>query len=250
MTKASPSQPVVIITGASSGIGLATAGLLADRGYALTLSARTPGPLEEAASLLARGGASPPLTVAADVSDTGGVDAIVDRTLECFGRIDVLINNAGHAQVVPIGEADAAHLQRMFATNAFGPAYAVHRVWPQFTRQRSGCVVNVSTYGTADPFPGFFGYAASKASLDCMVKSIAKEGKSIGVRAFSVAPGAVETPMLRSSFSTEMVPVDMCLTPRQIAEMIIACIEGARDGDNGRTIYLRREGDGMDVRVV
>ena len=108
-----------------------------------------------------------------------------------------LVNAAGVAPNVPIERTTEDILEQCFLVNAFGPAFLISRCWPHFKRQKSGCVVNVSTLGVMDPFPGFFAYAASKAALDSFTRSVAREGRSSGIRSFCVNPGAVETAILR-----------------------------------------------------
>jgi NAD(P)-dependent dehydrogenase (short-subunit alcohol dehydrogenase family) len=119
-----------------------------------------------------------------------------------------------------------------------GTANAIAKAWPIFKRQGSGCIINVSTMGTENPFPGFFAYAASKAAVELMIKSCAKEGAAFGVRAFAVAPGAVETETLRAVFSEQAIPPGACMKPEQIAEVIVECVLGKRDERNGDTIYV------------
>jgi NAD(P)-dependent dehydrogenase (short-subunit alcohol dehydrogenase family) len=91
---------------------------------------------------------------------------------------------------------------------------------------------------TTDPFPGFFIYAAAKAGVNLMAKSCAKEGREFGIRAFSVAPGAVETPMLRALFSEVQLPPEKCLSPDDVAKVVVECIAGERDTQNGETIFI------------
>lgn len=240
MTSDTPTPPVAIITGAGSGIGLATARLLHNAGYALVLASRNTQTLEHAAAELRERGRAEVLCVATDVSKHAEVKRLIDTTRERFARLDVLINNAGLAKVIPIARNTEADIQAVYATNALGPAYAISLAWPVFELQRSGCVINISTKGTADPFPGFFAYAAAKSALNSMVRSCAKEGGRIGVRAFAVAPGAVETGMLRSMFSDKALPAASCLAPEDVAKVIADCIMGKRDADNGKTIFVRR----------
>lgn len=234
----SDSPPVALITGASSGIGRAVAELLAEAGYALALVGRRAEPLEATGATLG----VPWLALPADVGDPGKASAIVDRAVERFGRLDAVINNAGLATLLPIDKHDAAGIERSFRVNAIGPAITIARAWPTFARQRRGCVVNVSTMGTSDPFPGFFGYAASKASVNLMAQSCAKEGVRLGVRAFAVAPGAVETPMLRSLFNEKAIPPTACLAPHDVARVVVDCVLGRRDDENGRTIFVPNPG--------
>lgn len=237
--------PVAIVTGAGSGIGRATAVMLAQRGYAVVLVARTLDALEKTAELCPAGGGES-LCVAADVSEAEAATEIVDCALARFGRIDALVNNAGLAPLLPIGKTTPEVIDDVFAVNALGPAYLIAACWAVFARQhaegRVGAlgqrVVNTSTMATADPFPGFFAYAAAKASVNLMAKSVAKEGRAIGVKGFAVAPGAVETPMLRAILPATALPTSKCLTPEAVATVIVSCLMGERDGENGETIFL------------
>ncbi len=236
--------PVALITGAGSGIGRAVALHLAQEGYRLVLAGRRMGPLEETSSFLPAG--TEAVCIPADVSDPASGHALVTTCLGRFGRLDVLVNNAAMAPLRPIERTTADLIQQTFFTNAIGPACTIAAAWLVFKRQHAEdrmsplghCVVNVSTLGTRDPFPGFFAYASSKAALNIMAHSCAKEGAEIGVRAFAVAPGAVETPMLRSIFDQDVLPPEHCLTPDAVADEVLACVMGERDAKNGQTIYL------------
>lgn len=228
--------PVAVLTGASSGIGLATARLLASSGWRIALVARDPARLEQARATLHN-----PDThriIPSDLALQGAPDHVISTTLSHFKRIDALINNAGLAPLLPIDKHDEALLQRLYTVNAIAPARAIAACWPHFVTRRSGVIVNVSTLGTRDPFPGFFGYASSKAAVNLLAQSAAKEGKPHNIRAFSVAPGAVETPMLRALFDTSAIPSSSCLSPDDVARVIVDCVEGRRDQDNGKVIYL------------
>lgn len=240
-------SPVAIVTGAGSGIGRATAVALGREGFDVVLVGRRAEALEATGALLP--GECAHVCVPLDVADPHSAHVMVTSCLGRFGRLDVLVNNAGMAALMPIDRTSPETIERVFMTNAVGPACAIARAWTVFKRQHAEgrvgrvghCVVNVSTYGTSDPFPGFFAYASSKASLNLMARSCAKEGKAIGVRAFAVAPGAVETPMLRGLFSESALPPSKCLTPEDVAAEIVACVEGERDERNGETIYLRKD---------
>lgn len=238
----SPVVPVAIITGAGSGIGRAAAVMLSQKGYSLVLVARTLDALEKTAELCT--GES--LCVSADVAAAGAAEEIVDSALARFGRIDALVNNAGLAPMAPIDRTNPELVASVFAVNAIAPANLISACWRVFATQhaekrlhpRAQRIVNISSMATADPFPGLFAYAAAKASVNVMVKSIANEGAAIGVKGFAVAPGAVETPMLRAIVSAKDLPPEKCLTPEQVAAVITACLMGERDKDNGETIFL------------
>lgn len=230
------SHPVAVVTGAGSGIGRATAIMLAQAGYALVLAARTREHVSETARLT--GAPERVEVVGGDVGDPFQCKHMVARAVERFGRLDVLVNNAGLAPLMPIERTDPGTIERVFRVNAMGPAWAIHHAWPVFVRQARGCIVNVSSMATVDPFSGFFAYAAAKAGVNLMARSCAKEGAPFNIRAFAVAPGAVETGMLRSIVPEASLPRDKCLAPEDVARVIVACIKGERDGENGGTIHL------------
>jgi len=231
-------SPIAVITGAGSGIGLATARLLADSGWTIVLAGRREQVLREAASTLPAPAGAAHLVVATDVAERSSCGALIERTIAAFGRIDALVNNAGHAPLVPIARHTPEMVREVFAINAIGAADLILAVWPHMSRRKSGRIVNVSSIATVDPFPGFFAYAAAKASVELMVKSIAKEGASAGIRGFAVAPGAVETPMLRSIIPEKSLPKSKALAPETVARVIADCVLGARDGESGRTILV------------
>ncbi|MGP1271871.1 MAG: SDR family NAD(P)-dependent oxidoreductase [Phycisphaerales bacterium] len=239
-TQPDPNQPVAIVTGAGTGIGRATAAALARDGFALVLVGRRREPLRQTAEAI--GNAA---TVhQADIGDQTQARALIDRLADTFRRLDVLVNNAGVAPLKPIDQTTDADIEQTFRINALGPASLIAHAWPLLRRTEHGCIVNVSTLGTRDPFPGFFAYAASKCALNSMTRSCAIEGADIGLRAFTIAPGAVETPMLRGLFSPDQIPADACLQPEAIAEVIAACVRGEHDEMNGRVIWLTGPGKG------
>lgn len=234
-------KPVAIVTGAGSGIGQATVIMLGERGYRVVLIGRRISRLLNTAELLPKGVEH--LEVVADVGHASHVSAMIEQAVAYFGRLDVLVNNAGFAPMMPIDQTQLEALEEIYRVNALAPAYAIVKAWPIFKRQNAiektgSCIINISTLGTVDPFPGFFAYASAKAAVNLMVKSCAKEGKEIGVRAFAVAPGLVETEMLRALFTHSEVPAANCLSPAEVAKVVIECVTGLRDHLNGETILL------------
>lgn len=245
-----PSAPVAVITGAGSGIGRAVAVALSARGYRCVLAGRRTASLQATGAMLA----SPWLTRQTDVSRFADIAGLIDdaaawgaldgapATLSAAagsGRLDVLVNCAGSAPLASIDKTTPELLEETYRVNALGPAYAIARAWPIMASQRRGCIVNISSMATSDPFPGFFIYAGAKAACNLMAKSCANEGKRLGIRAFAVAPGAVETPLLRRNFSEKSIPPARCLSPESVAAVVAACIAGERDNENGQTIYLK-----------
>lgn len=226
--------PVSIVTGAGSGIGRATAAALSWLGHRVVLAGRRLAALQETAAGLT----TETLCVPTDVGEAGECRSLIAAALDCFGRVDALVNNAGYAPSAPIGSHDDEMIRRVFATNAMGPATLISAVWPTMVRQGGGRIVNVSSMATVDPFPGLFAYAASKGAVEVMVKSCEVEGRARGIRAFGVAPGAVETAMLRGIVSEADLPSSRCLRPEDVARVIADCAAGRRDGDSGKVILL------------
>lgn len=237
--------PVAIITGAGSGIGAATALRLGRLGYRLALVGRTESKIARTGQMIAdQAPEAKTIWITTDLAKAAAADTTVATTLSAFGRVDALINNAGIASRLPISETSAEMLDETLCVNVRAPVLLIARLWPTWAEQTaitnapSPCVVNVSTMGTKDPFPGFFVYAASKCAVESLVRSVAVEGRDMGVRGFAVAPGAVETPLLRSMFSEEMIPREQTIAPDRIAEVIVACVRGKYDQQNGSTIYV------------
>ena len=190
--------------------------------------------LRETAQLLD----GPSFVLAGDVSEAAQASTLVYAAIDRFGRLDHLVNCAGIAPAHPIDETTPEILAEVFNVNTLGTGNLIAAAWPTFMNQRHGCIVNISSMATEDPFPGFFAYAASKAAVEMMVVSCAKEGVEHNIRAFAIAPGAVETELLRSIVSKDDWPTENCLTPEAVATEIVACIKGERDDRNGQTIRL------------
>ncbi len=236
--------PVALITGAGSGIGQITTELLALEGCRLALVGRTESKLQSTIDLLAADIADPPETmiIAADISDQRQARAAVDMTVERWGRVDILINNAGIATLSALEDADADLIYQMFAINALGPLYLVQRCWDTFVKHKSGCVVNVSSMAAISPFPGLGVYGMAKSAVDGLTRAIMTEGATHGISAYSIAPGAVETPMLRANFDTRSLPTQNTLTPENVARVIVDCATGRRTEDAGSVIPIPSPG--------
>lgn len=236
-----PGRPVALVTGAGSGIGRATACRLDELGHRIVLLGRSPDRLAETAALLSP--ESEPLSLQVDLADDRAAVDAVDAIRDRFGRLDALINNAGAAEQVPIAETEAGFVRRMLDVNLVGPIVLVATAWPMLVAAR-GCVVNISSMASIDPFTGFTAYAASKAGLDSLTRSIMAETGDSGVRAFTLNPGVVETGMLRGLFDESIVPRASTLAPEDIAEEVVACIEGRREDRVGRPHPMNLESSG------
>lgn len=232
-------NPVAIITGAGSGVGRALALDLAGRGYRCVLAGRTAASLDETAGLVrdAVPGAEA-LAVPMDITDPASVQALVDRAVSAFGRVDALCNVAGAAPLQPIPAITDEGLRACLAVNFESVVYLTRCCWPIFEKQRGGVVVSVSSMASVDPFTGFNIYGAAKAAVNLFTQATADEGAAIGVKAYSVAPGAIETGMLRSVFGEDVLPKDKTLAPGAVAAVIADCVTGETVIGNGETNVL------------
>jgi len=229
---------VVIVTGASSGVGRAVALRLAASGWRVALVGRDPARLERTTADMA-GTDDDRIVLPRDLGVLENVHLVVDETLRTWKRLDAIVNSAAVAASSPIQATDPKLLSATFKPNTFAPALLVARAWPVFRAQGGGCVVNISSLLGARPLSGMSIYSASKAALESLTRSIHEEGGARGIRAFCIAMGAVETPMLRKLIGSEPAPSDT-LTPEHVAEEVEHCIEHRRDLQAGTTIVLRQ----------
>ena len=229
MRPAEPKQgpAVALLTGAGGAIGRATAIHLAKDGWRLGLLGRTASKLDATVDALGENNPGA-ITHPCDLADPESVVASVDELIDRFGRLDAVINIAGISPQVPIADLDASLIQSVLAQNLSGHLLLVATAWPMLAAC-SGCVVNVSSMASIDPYRGFTAYAASKSGLDSLTRSIMSEADDTGIRAFTLNPGAVETPLLRGLFDESMIAREATLHPNEVAEEILACLKGERD---------------------
>ncbi len=227
-------NPVCMITGGSSGIGLATARKFFDAGYRISICGRSQERLDEASKLIGNDPLADSkrlLTVVADLAEPAQAKAFAQESLEHFGRIDVLVNNAGVAPLSPFGAITEDSFENLINVNVRSSFYLTQLAWTTMVKQRGGTIVNISSLSAVDPFVGFSTYGASKAWLDLLTHSLAQEGKNLNIRACSVRPGAVETPLLRGLFPD--FPADQCVSPQAVAEVVWGCVESPNDYPSG-----------------
>ena len=192
-----------LITGASSGIGAATAVALAELGarVAIGYHHNRAGAEETRDRILAAGGSA--VAIEADVSKAAGVKALVDETTRQLGPIDILINNAGSLiKRLTLREITDEHLDAVYALNVKSAVLAAQAVSGSMIERQRGVIVNVvSIAGHNGGGPGAGAYASAKADLTCYTKSMAKELAPYGIRVNAVAPGVIATPF-HDTFST------------------------------------------------
>lgn len=231
---------IVVVTGGGRGIGRAIGQRFAADGAQVVAASRTLPELEETRRIIDGAGGRCHIQPT-DVCDPGEVDSLVKTTVERFGRIDVLVNCAGIAPQATMEELEPALFSTIMAVNVNAVYYACHGVWPVMKKQKSGVIVNISSVASVDPFAGFAAYGAAKAWVNAWTKALADEGRRLGIRVFGVAPGAVETRMLRDGFPT--FPVDQTLQPADVADVVYALTQPGCRYATGQTVFVRREGD-------
>jgi NAD(P)-dependent dehydrogenase (short-subunit alcohol dehydrogenase family) len=177
------------ITGASSGFGLAFAEHALAQGYNVVAAARNVSKLQ---ALVARA-PERVLAVALDVDQPADAQKAVEAAMARFGRIDVLINNAGYAIVGALEETPEAELRAQMETNFFGAIRVTQAVLPVMRRQHSGAIVNVSSLGGQLSFSGFSAYSASKFALEGASEALAQEVAPFGIKVLIVEPGQFRT---------------------------------------------------------
>jgi NAD(P)-dependent dehydrogenase (short-subunit alcohol dehydrogenase family) len=186
-----------IVTGASKGFGFSVARLLAQRGIALTITARRVDELAAAAAALRELG--PVEALAGDVCDLAHVHRLVERTRARFGRLDLLVNNAstlGRSPLPPLEQLSPAVLREIFTTNVFAPLHLIQHALPLII-QSSGTIVNVSSDAAVNAYPGWGGYGASKAALEHLSRTLAAELDGFGVSIVIADPGNMNTELHR-----------------------------------------------------
>jgi short-subunit dehydrogenase len=185
------SGKVVVITGASMGIGEAIAQIFADRGASVVLLSRDAERAEAARERI--GHAERTLGLACDVRNREEIDRVIGLTLHHFQRIDVWINNAGHGILDSVASVDMAACRETFETNFFGAVEAMQAVIPVMKQQGSGTIINISSVAGHIPVPFHAVYGATKFAMNAIGKAARIELKSSGINVMTVCPGYVRT---------------------------------------------------------
>lgn len=188
-------QPLVaLITGASSGFGLLTAVALAKQGYQVAATMRDPGKAGELLELARKEQvADAVIPLQLDVTDSDSIRQAVEEIMTRYGRIDLLVNNAGFAVGGYIEELSLEDWRQQMETNFFGVVAMTKAVLPQMRERGSGCIINVGSVSGRVGFPGYGPYAASKFAVEGYSESLRHEMSPYGVRVVLVEPGAFRT---------------------------------------------------------
>jgi 3-oxoacyl-[acyl-carrier protein] reductase len=223
---------VVLVTGASRGIGRAIAGTLADQGAAVVLAARDTARLDATVrEITAAGGRAE--AVAADVADRASVEAAMKHVLDAHGRIDGLVNNAGVARDNLVLRMKDEDWQAVLATNLTGVFLCTQAALRSMIKRRSGRIVNITSVVGLIGNAGQANYAASKAGVVGFTKSVAREVASRGITVNAVAPGFVETDMTAAMTDkakqtvTAAIPMGRVGRPEDVAGAVAFLVSDA-----------------------
>ena len=234
---------VALVTGGASGIGWTTATELAREGASVAVADLQTGPVESAAKQVAEAG-RPALALTVDVGDRASVQAMVDRTVAQFGRIDVLVTCAGIARRVPLLETTESDWHDVIRVNLTGVFFCGQAVASQMIRQGSGAIVNnasINAYRGVSEMPA---YNAAKAGVASLTQTIAVELAAHGIRVNAVAPGPIETPMTANltpegrRIRQERVPLDRFGRPEEVAQAILYLASDAASYVTGHTLAV------------
>lgn len=212
-----------LITGASSGIGKATALALAKAGINLALVGRSQDKLTAVAQAATDLGVTAK-TYAIDLSQLDRVSAKIAEIAADFDNLDILINNAGMAYTGSIGETPLSDWQRVMDLNLTSVFQCIQGVLPQMRQRKSGLIVNISSIASKQVFPNWGVYSVSKFGLTALTQAIAGEERANGIRVTSICPGSVNTPL----WDTDTVQADFdraaMLTPEMVAQSILYAV--------------------------
>jgi len=226
MTEGEFRDRVVIVTGASSGIGRATAEAFARSGALVATFARSVEPLNENT-----------IAVRGDVADAGAIERLFGEVESRFGDCDILVNSAGMIDPRKMIDTSPDAWDRMFAVNVRGTYLASRRALPAMIAKRSGAIVNVASIsGVFGPekFPGYVSYCASKAAVIGMTEALAGEVREFGVRVNCVSPGSVDTKMWAEASGG----APAAMTADEIADAILFLASNRSRPMNGQNLNV------------
>lgn len=210
-------EKVAIITGAGRGIGAATAELLSQNGAHVVLASRSPNELHSVKEKIdSSNGSEKTIVIPTDISDPIAVKNLFTQTQEELGSVDILVNNAGYIDAKEFTELSLENWKRTIDINLTGTFLCCQEAFQQMTKSSNGgSIVNISSLGgvqSTEKFKGFSAYSSAKAGVIALTECLAVEGKPHGIRVNCIAPGAVNTVMLKSvapQFNPSTQPVDI-----------------------------------------
>ncbi|MBO6553067.1 MAG: SDR family oxidoreductase [Roseitalea sp.] len=237
-----------IVTGASRGIGEAAARELAKAGMNVVLAARTADDIERVAAGIAEDGGTA-LALVCDVARHASVEALVERTVETFGGVDVLVNNAGVINpIARLAESDPEAWGNAVDINLKGVYHGVRAVLPAMVENGSGTIINLSSGAAYGPMEGWSHYCATKAAVLMLTRAVDKEYRDRGIRAVGLSPGTVATQMQVDIKASGINPVSQMdpsvhAPPEWIGRAIAWLAGEGADNYLGDDLQLRSDAD-------
>jgi NAD(P)-dependent dehydrogenase (short-subunit alcohol dehydrogenase family) len=226
---------VAIVTGGGSGIGQGVALALAREGAKVVVCGRRAEPLgRTVAAIQEMGGEG--LAFQADVAQAEDVERLVSQTLEVYGRVDILINNAGIGGSGQIHEHDVETWDRVMAVNLRGPFLTARATLPLMREQGRGHIVNISSESGLEYYQGNGAYGVAKHALNTLGEYIQRENQELGVRVDTVCPGMVITEMTEGSVGLDH---DKCLYPDDIADLVMWLLTRRSNIKIGRPVLIQ-----------
>lgn len=207
-----------IVTGATRGIGRAIAQALAEAGVQVAIAARDGDACEQAAAEIAKRTGTRAIGVACDVRDAASCAALVGRTVDELGRLDILINNAGIGAFAPVADMDVETWDRVIGTNLDSLFYCTHAALPHLKQSGTAWIINIGSLAGKNAFPNGAAYNASKFGLIGFSEALMQEVRHDGVRVSYIMPGSVATEFSHPSGSTEG---DWRVQPEDIAQIVM-----------------------------
>ena len=242
-------SPVWLITGCSSGLGRALAVRVLARGHRLIATARQPETLDE----LVAADPSRCRALALDVADASQVAPVVAQAAEIFGRLDVVVNNAGYGLVGAVEEYDEAQITRNFETNFFGALRVIRAALPILRAQRRGHFVNISAAAVIANYAGFSIYGATKWALEGLSESLAAEVRPLGLKVMIVQPGPFRTEFISRSLERASVSIPDYDPSSGKFRRFLETMNGRQPGDPAKAadaIIAAVESDNPPLRLV
>jgi NAD(P)-dependent dehydrogenase (short-subunit alcohol dehydrogenase family) len=243
------SKPVWFVTGCSTGFGRELSKILLARGYRVVVTARDIAKLSD----LVVGYPETAFALGLDVEKPAQIEAAAAQARAHFGRVDVLVNNAGYGYLAAVEEGDDADIRAMFEANVFGLAHMTRAILPMMRAQGSGCVVNVSSMGGFVGTPGGGYYNATKFAVEGLSEALAKEGAPLGIKVIIVEPGPFRTDWGGRSLKTPKIPIAAYSETAIARRTAIAAYSGKQPGDpirGAEAIIAAVESETPPMRLV
>ncbi len=229
---------VVLVTGASRGLGKVIAQDFAQQGAKVVLVARHTAPLEVLEDeILAAGGEA--FAVAADISDSSAVQALAMEVGVTYGRVDIIINNAAVAILKPMTEVTREEWQQMTDTNLHGMFQVTQTFLPGMIERKSGVIINISAALARNGYPNLAVYSATKAGIIAFSEALSKEVRRHGVQVYTVCPHGINTDLYKNLFgATDPAKI---LSPERVAQDVLKVAAGEGGIRSGQTLEISVE---------